>query len=227
MQTRIAKLISDRGHCSRRKAEGLISQGIVFANGAKVLSPAEKFSEDSDILIDGKKIPVRQDAPKIWMYYKPVGLITTHDDPQNRPTVFDNLPIKFNKKIISIGRLDINSEGLLLLTDSGEVARHFELPSSNIERSYKVRAFGKFNNQMLNEIENGIEIDGVKYRPAKVLRTSSQGSNNWFDITLTEGKNREIRRIFNYFGLEVSKLIRISYGPYKLGNLKPGEMVEV
>jgi 23S rRNA pseudouridine2605 synthase len=225
-QIRIAKLISDRGHCSRRKAEELISLGIVFANGTKISSPSEKFSQDSEIIIDGKIIEIKQDAPKIWRYYKPVGLVTTHKDPQKRPTVFDNLPIKFEKKIISIGRLDINSEGLLLLTDSGEIARYFELPSSKIERSYKVRAFGRFNPKILKQIENGVEIEGIKYQSAKISCISSGNSNHWFEITLTEGKNREIRKIFSYFGLEVNKLIRISYGQYQLENLKPGEMVE-
>ena len=226
--TRIAKLISDRGHCSRRKAEALISEGVVFVDGIKVESPSQKFLEDSEIIVDKKNIPLNIEKPKLWIYYKPVGLITTHDDPQNRPTVFDNLPIKFDKKIISIGRLDINSEGLLLLTDSGEIARYFELPSSNLERIYRVRAFGKFTKEMAIEIEKGVTISGIKYRPGKIihLKDKQNSQNNWFEISLFEGKNREIRKIFRHFGLEVNRLIRISYGPYRLGELNPGNIVE-
>jgi 23S rRNA pseudouridine2605 synthase len=227
---RIAKLISDRGYCSRRNAEELISQGVVFVNGDLVESPAQKFLEDVQIVIEGKNLPLNHAQPRLWLYYKPVGFITTHYDPQNRPTVFDNLPIKLDKKIISVGRLDINSEGLLLLTDNGEVARHFELPSNNLERKYKIRAFGEVSQEMLSEIARGVTIDAIRYKPAKikVLSTSNTRNkkNHWFEITLTEGKNREIRRIFSYFDFEVNRLIRTSYGAYELGDLTPGEMVE-
>ena len=231
---RIAKLISDRGYCSRRKAEELIAEARVFVDDKIVNSPAEKYDIVSSIFIDRKKIADESERPRLWLYYKPVGLITTHKDPQNRPTIFETL--EFKNKVISVGRLDINSEGLLLLTNNGPVARYFELPKNNIKRSYIVRVFGAVPNDMMLSIKNGLSIDGINYRPIDIeylenelgARRDSRGfKNQWFKLTLTEGKNREIRKIFTYFGMQVNKLIRISYGSYELGDMKPGDIKEI
>lgn len=222
---RIAKAIADSGICSRRKAEELILQGKVSVNGKILDSPALNISDVDEIKIDEKKLPTK-DALRIWLYYKPAGLITTNLDPQNRPTIFENLP-KNMPRVISIGRLDLNSEGLLILTNSGDYARKMELPSSKIKRIYKVRVFGKLNIDSMKKAENGITIEGERFHPQKISHISSSGNNHWLEFTLTEGKNREIRKICAHFGLKISKLIRISYGEYKLGKLKEGEVVEI
>ena len=208
-----------------------MEQGIVFVSDVQVKSPAEKFDINSKIFVGSELVKPKISGPKLWIYHKPVGLITTHYDPEGRPTVFDNLPMRTKQKIISIGRLDINSEGLLLLTDDGMLSREFELPSSNIARTYKVRTYGIYNDDMLGKIEAGMLIDGIKYRPSAVKlltqNITEKRQNYWFEITLTEGKNREIRNIFTALDMKINRLIRISYGPYQLSNLKPGEMRQV
>lgn len=228
---RIAKFIALAGICSRRQAEQLIAEGRVKIDGQVITSPAINIVKDNIVEVDGKKINAATEA-KLWIYYKPVGLVTTHKDPQNRPTVFESLKLQL-PRVISVGRLDINSEGLLLLTNNGELARKFELPENQLERVYKVRVFGN-PQRLLNDISNCkanfIDIDGIIYRPKSIKLISlpsKNKSNFWFKVTLTEGKNREIRKIFAHYGLQVSRLIRIQYGTYKLDDLAPGEFREV
>lgn len=220
---RIAKKIAASGFCSRRDAEKIIAEGRVKINGEKISSPAIKVT-DEIIMIDDVAISDKP-KPRIFLYYKPVGLVTTHRDEKGRPTVFENLP-KNLPRVISIGRLDLNSEGLLLLTTDGETARKFELPSSDMERVYRVRVYGPVRINELEKLKKGITIDGVRYAPIKV-EIEKMDTNSWLKITLKEGKNREIRKVMKHFGLEVSRLIRIQYGKYKLGNLKPGDVKEV
>ena len=219
---RIAKKIAASGHCSRRDAEKLIEQGRVKIEGKLVTTPAIKVT-DEIITIDGMAI-ADPEQPRIFTYYKPVGLVTTHKDEKGRRTVFESLP-KNLPRLISIGRLDINSEGLLLLTNSGELARKFELPSSGLRRLYRVRVFGRLPHDEFRKLKNGITIDGVRYESIDV-EVEKEGTNSWLQIALKEGKNREIRRVMEYFGLEVSRLIRTQYGPYQLGKLQEGEIKE-
>ena len=220
---RIAKFIAHSGICSRRQAEKLIAGGAVSVDGKIIDTPAINVNFENEIKVDGKKIN-RIEVPRLWVYYKPIGLITTHNDPQGRQTVFENLADRL-PRVISVGRLDINSEGLLLLTNSGTVARFFECPQNRIERIYKVRVFG--NGQTIDLRNKEIIIEGVCYNPKSIKLIRKTQANSWYEVVLTEGKNREIRKIFEYFGFEVSRLIRISFGEYKLENLKPGEFKEV
>ncbi|XVN43185.1 MAG: pseudouridine synthase [Candidatus Rickettsia vulgarisii] len=219
---KLAKIISNAGVCSRRDAEKLIENNQVKVNNIIINSPAERVGDDAIIEVSGKIIKQEQKI-RLWLYYKSVGLITTHKDTHGRETVFANLPGL--PRVISIGRLDLNSEGLLLLTNNGGLARKFELPSSKIERVYKVRAHG-LPNLLLKNYKN-IEIDKVIYNPKSIKLIKSINSNFWFEVVLTEGKNREIRKIFSHFGLQVNRLIRIRYGNFSLGDLKPGQYKEV
>lgn len=220
---RIAKFIASAGICSRRQAEKLIKRGEVTVDGQVIASPALNIDDSNSVKVYGKKITQIPEA-RLWVYYKPTGLITTHSDPQNRPTIFqalaDNLP-----RVISVGRLDLNSEGLLLLTNSGELSRYFESPANKLERVYKVRVFGKRPEISLKNEQ--VVIDGTTYRPKSIKLTNKGVSNSWYEVVLTEGKNREIRRIFEHFDLEVSRLIRTKFGQYSLGDMKPGEYKEV
>ena len=224
MSERIAKFIARSGVCSRRVAEELILQQRVTLNGQTITSPAVNVEPTDKILIDGEKLPAIEQT-RLWLYYKPVGLITSHKD-SSRPTVFDNLPDDM-PRVISVGRLDLNSEGLLLLTNNGELSRLLELPKNGWSRRYKVKVHGQVTQQKLDSVANGVTIDDVNYGPVKIVIDSTQGSNTWLTITLTEGKNREIRRLMQHIGLEVARLIRLSYGPFQLGNLKKGEVKEV
>ena len=221
---RLAKAISNNGYCSRRKAEELIAQGQVLVNGELVRNIVTFVSQDDNIeLLNRQKIEPAQG--RLWLYYKPVGLITTYYDPQGRPTVFAHLPFMVDQHIVSIGRLDVNSEGLLLLTTSKQLAKKLEDPKNKFERIYKVRVFGPLSKSFFT-IEKGIQLDGIRYKPIK-LKHISAGINSWYEMILQEGKNREIRRICQAFGLSVNRLIRTQYGPFELGNLKPGEALEV
>ena len=188
-------------------------------------SPAFNVEGNEKILIDGEKLPA-QEQTRMWIYYKPSGLVTTHKDEHDRPTVFDNLPAGL-PRVISIGRLDLNSEGLLLLTNSGELSRKLELPSNGWSRRYKVKVHGKLDKNKLSSLEQGIEIDGIRYGSIKVEIESEQGTNAWLSVTLQEGKNREIRKVMKFIGLDVARLIRLSYGPFQLGSLKKGEVREI
>jgi 23S rRNA pseudouridine2605 synthase len=222
---RIAKFLARAGVASRREAEEFIKQERVTVNGEVISSPAFNVSGDEKILLDGEKLPL-VDVTRLWLYYKPVNLVTSHKDEKGRNTVFDSLP-SYMPRVISVGRLDLNSEGLLLLTNSGALAHKLEMPSQGWVRRYKVRVFGKINKEKLAKLEQGIEIDGVVYGKIKVEIETIKGANAWLMVSLTEGKNREIRRVMNYLGLEVSRLIRLSYGPFQLGSLKKGEIREV
>jgi 23S rRNA pseudouridine2605 synthase len=221
---RIAKLIAQAGHCSRREAEALIAEGRVKVNGIVIDSPAT-FITDHSVKIDDKLINEKQ-AVRLWLFHKPVGVLTTSKDPLKRKTIFDLLP-KNLPRTITVGRLDYNTEGLLLLTTSGELARHMELPKNKWIRKYRARVFGKLNHERLKKLERGITVDGTRYGSIKVEVDVEKDSNSWLKISLEEGKNREIRKVMEHLGLKVNRLIRVSYGPFKLGELKVCEVKEV
>ena len=225
MTERIAKYLARAGVCSRREAEKLIAQQRVSVNGTIIDSPAYNVEGTEKIKLDGEKVSAPEQT-RLWLYYKPVGLVTTHSDTQNRPTVFDNLPAGL-PRVISVGRLDLNSEGLLLLTNNGELSRTLELPQNAWTRRYKVKVHGTIDKQKLADLENGAIVDGIQYGAVKVTIESEQGTNAWLSVTLSEGKNREIRKLMKSVGLEVARLIRLSYGPFQLGSLKKGEVKEV
>ena len=224
---RISKKIARLGICSRREAEKLIEQGRVCLNGKILQTPAVNIDEGDLIEIDGEKINSKEEPSRIFLYHKPAGTVTTAKDEHNRPTVFDNLP-KNLPRLITIGRLDLNTEGLLLMTNDGELARHFELPSSGIKRTYRVRVHGNIDEKRLKNLTKGITIEGINYGSIEVEIDNkiTTGRNHWLNVSLSEGKNREIRKVMKHLGLEVSRLIRISYGNYELGELKKGEIKE-
>lgn len=225
MAERLAKFMSHSGVCSRREAEEYIKQGRVTVNGEVVSTPAFNVEGTEKILFDGEKLP-QKDKTRLWLYHKPSGLITTHKDEQGRETVFDHLPIGM-PRVISVGRLDLNSEGLLLLTNNGELSRELELPQNAWSRRYRVRVHGKVDKQKLESLAKGVEVEGVAYGKVIAVIDSQNGSNAWLTVTLNEGKNREIRKLMKFIGLEVARLIRVSYGPFQLGSLKKGEVREV
>ncbi len=225
---RIAKIIARSGYCSRRDAERLIQSGKVTLNGEVVTSPTTLTNAEAEIVIEGRRLK-QAPRPRLWLYYKPSGLVTTHRDEKGRPTVFDSLPRNM-PRVISVGRLDLNSEGLLLLTNDGALARKLEHPSSGLNRVYRVRIQGRINAADITRLAGGITIDGFKYAPVIVeseRKNTKDSSNMWVTITLTEGKNREIRKIMESLGYRVNRLIRQAYGIYTLGTLKPGEVIEV
>ena len=225
MTMRIAKFMARSGVCSRRDAEELIKQGRVTVDGEAVETPAFNVEGTEKILLDGEKLP-QTETTRLWLYHKPAGLVTSHKDEKGRPTVFQHLP-KQLPRVISVGRLDLNSEGLLLLTNNGELSRKLELPENGWSRRYKVRVYGDVRPERLAELQKGITVDGVAYGAVKAEIESRQGANAWLAVTLTEGKNREIRKLMKHLGLEVSRLIRLSYGPFQLGNLARGEIREI
>ena len=210
------------GLCSRREAERWIAEGRVAVNGRVLGSPAVEVGPGDKVVVDGQPLP-EAEGVRLWRYYKPRGLVTTHNDPEGRPTVFDSLP-KDLPRVISIGRLDYNTEGLLLLTNDGELARHLELPSTGWLRRYRVRARGRILQAQLDELKEGISLEGVNYGPVEATLDTQQGSNAWLTVGLREGKNREIRKIMGHLGLEVSRLIRVSFGPFQLLELEPGDV---
>ncbi|MBS0185910.1 MAG: rRNA pseudouridine synthase [Proteobacteria bacterium] len=233
LKIRIAKAIADRGYCSRRAAETLILEGKVFVNNTKLLTPAFLVSPEDKIRIEGKELFVRK-KPRLWCFYKPKGLLTSHKDPQGRPTVFSFLKEKFPKmpRVISVGRLDLNSEGLLILTTSGALAHYMELPKTKWIRTYRVRVFGPLDDTILKSIKKGVLENGILYKPhniqlEKPLKKEKVSQNNWVEISLVTGKNREVRKLFEHFNLQVNRLIRLSYGPFVLENLKPGACKEI
>ncbi len=221
---RVAKLIAMSGHCSRREAEALIVEGRVQVNGVVINSPTT-FITDHSVKVDGKLISEKQPV-RLWLFHKPKGVITTNKDPKNRKTVFDALP-KGMPRVITVGRLDYNTEGLLLLTNDGTIARYAELPQNKWIRNYRARVFGKLDIERLKKLEQGITVDGIRYRGIKVEVESERESNSWLKISLDEGKNREIRKVMEHLGLQVSRLIRISFGPFILGNMAVGELKEI
>jgi len=222
---RIAKVLARAGIASRRQAEKLIQEGRVTVNGKKIASPALNVTEKDKITVNGKPVG-EPDPPRIWLYHKPLGLVTSERDEKDRPTVFAALPDDL-PRVMSIGRLDINSEGLLLLTNDGGVKRRLELPATGWVRKYRVRVKGIPTEAMLDPLRKGITTDGERFQPMVITLDRQQGSNAWITVAIREGKNREIRRAMDYIGLPVNRLIRTSYGPFQLRDLKPGAVEEV
>lgn len=222
---RIAKVVSRAGLASRRDAEEWITQGRVSVNGRVINSPALDVTGNDVITVDGKPLPPRE-RTRLFMFHKPRGLMTTHADPEGRPTVFDNLPEGL-PRLISIGRLDFNTEGLLLLTNDGGLARALELPDTGWLRRYRVRAHGEVTQAQLDELKKGVEVDGVKYGSIDATLERDHGANVWLVFAIREGKNREVRNVMAHLGLEVNRLIRVSYGPFQLGELLEGQVEEV
>ena len=222
---RIAKFLARSGVASRRESEKLIEAGRIKVNGKTLTTPAFKVTSKDTVLFDNS--PIASKAPtRLWRYHKPDGLVTSHKDEKGRETVFDALPDDLGR-VISIGRLDITSEGLLLLTNDGELARQLELPSTGWQRKYRVRAYGKVTQYDLDKLKAGIKIDGIQTGPIEAELERQKGDNAWIAVTLREGKNREVRRALDTLGLHVNRLIRVSYGPFQLGNLGKGEVEEV
>jgi 23S rRNA pseudouridine2605 synthase len=222
---RIAKAMAQAGLCSRREAERWIEAGRVSVNGKMLDTPAFTVTPSDDVIVDDKPLP-RSEGVRLWRYHKPKGLMTTHNDPEGRKTVFDALP-KDMPRVISIGRLDYATEGLLLLTTSGDLARHMELPATGWLRRYRVRAKGTVTQDALNKLKSGVEIEGVRYGGIEAQLDRGQGANVWLTMGLREGKNREVKRVAAHLGLDVNRLIRTSFGPFALGDLPPGQVDEV
>ncbi len=222
---RIAKYLARAGIASRREAERLITAGRVSIDGMVLDTPAFLVDGTEDIRVDGEAVGAPA-APRLWRYHKPLGLITSHNDEQDRPTVFERLP-ETMPRVISIGRLDLNSEGLLLLTNDGALARQLELPKTGWTRRYRVRAWGRVDQDRLDRLKNGVMLDGRRTGPIEAKMESVKGDNAWIEVRLKEGKNREVRRALETLDLKVNRLIRISFGPFILGNLARGAVDEV
>lgn len=223
---RVAKVLARAGVCSRRDAEKLIADGRVAVDGEVLTSPAVNVTKKSVITVDGEPVKAAEET-RVWRYHKPPGAVTTSRDPQGRPTIYDRLPPEIGR-VVSVGRLDINSEGLLLLTNDGELARHLELPQNAWQRRYRVRVLGDVDSRKLASVAKGVEIDGVRYEGAKiVLERGDEGAHHWVSVTLREGKNREVRNIMAHLGLQISRLVRVEYGPFKIGRLPRGGLDEV
>ena len=222
---RIAKVLARAGLCSRREAERWIAGGRISVDGQVIDSPALNVGPDADILVDGAPLPDRQPT-RLWRYHKPTGRLTTRRDPEGRPTIYDGLPPEL-ATAITVGRLDMNSEGLLLLTNDGELARRLELPATGWIRKYRVRVHGTVDPQALDGLATGITIGGVRYGSITATLERQVNANAWISMALREGKNREIRRVMEHLGYSVSRLIRTSFGPFQLGKLARGEVAEV
>ena len=222
---RIAKVLARAGVASRREAERMIEAGRVTVNGKVINSPALNVTDKDTILFDETPL-AEPEPPRMWLYYKPIGLVTTERDEKGRDTVFASLPEDM-PRVMSVGRLDINSEGLLLLTNDGEVKRKLELPSTGWSRKYRVRVNGRPTEDTLAPVRKGLTVDGERFQPMSVSLDRQQGANAWLTISLREGKNREIRRAMEAVGLSVNRLLRVSYGPFQLAELKPGEVEEI
>jgi 23S rRNA pseudouridine2605 synthase len=222
---RIAKVIARAGICSRRDAEKLIAEGRVVLNGERVSTPAIRIGPSDSIAIDGNPVGAPEPS-RLWRYHKPAGLVTTHRDPEGRPTVFASLSAGL-PRVVSVGRLDFSSEGLLLLTNDGELARKLEVPSAGWIRRYRARLFGKIDQDQLDGLAQGIVIGGVKYGPIVADLERSRGIYSWATVSLKEGKNREIKRVMEHLGVKVARLIRVQFGPFHLGQLEEGRVEEL
>ena len=222
---RIAKRIARAGVCSRRQAEKLVTEGRVTVDGETISSPALDVTANQVVTIDGEPLPGFEPI-RLFRLYKPLGVVSTTSDPQGRRTVVDLIPPGL-PRLMTVGRLDLNSEGLLLLTNDGELKRRLELPATGWLRRYRVRAYGQVESDVLERLEKGIEIEGVRYGSIKARLDRRQGANAWYSVGLREGKNREIRRVLEHLGLTVSRLIRIAYGPFQLGSLEPSAIEEL
>jgi 23S rRNA pseudouridine2605 synthase len=222
---RLSKIIARAGICSRRDAEKLIADGRVALDGETVTAQGTRATTNQVVSVDGK--PLGEPEPtRLWRYHKPNGLVTTHRDPQGRPTVFNNLP-KSIGRVVSVGRLDFNSEGLLLLTNDGALARKLELPAAGWTRKYRVRLFGRVTQAELDKFAEGTTVDGVKYGPVIADLERSKGIHAWAAVSITEGKNREVKRLMESIGLKVARLIRVQFGPFHLGQLAEGAVEEI
>lgn len=222
---RIAKVIARAGIASRREAERMIEAGRVRVNGKVIDRAALNVTSADRIEVDGRALNAPE-PPRLWLYHKPSGLVTTTKDEQGRDTIFDNLPDEL-PRVLSVGRLDLNSEGLLLLTNDGGVKRKLELPSTGWVRKYRVRLKGRPEDKTFGPLRSGLDIDGERFQPMQVVLDRQTGANAWVTVAIREGKNREIRRAMEAVGLQVNRLIRVSYGPFQLGNLKPGTVEEI
>ena len=222
---RIAKRLSRAGICSRRDAEKWIAAGRIKVNGETLASPATLVGADDAILVDGNAVGAAEET-RLFRYHKPRGLVTTHRDEKGRETIFSRFPPEL-PRVMSVGRLDINSEGLLLLTNDGGVARRLELPATGWVRRYRVRAFGRVDQALLDRLAAGVTVDGVRYGAIEAALEGTNGGNSWITVGLQEGRNREIRRVFEHIGLNVNRLIRVAYGPFQLGKLPEGAIEEV
>lgn len=222
---RIAKRLARAGLCSRREAERWITAGRVKVDGKILETPACVVTAKSRIEVDGNPL-AGAEPTKLWRYHKPKGLLTTNNDPEGRDTVFEKLPDDL-PRVLSVGRLDLNTEGLLLLTNDGDLARFLELPSTGWRRRYRVRVHGSVNEKALARLADGVRIDGISYGGIEATLDSTQRGNSWLSLSLKEGKNREIRRVMEHLDLQVTRLIRLSYGPFQLGDLPRGEVAPV
>jgi len=235
---RIAKVMARAGLCSRRDAERWIADGRVKLNGKTLTTPAVTVGDGDTVLVDGRPLPGAE-ATRLWRYHKPSGLVTSHRDEQGRMTVFDKMPAGM-PRVVSVGRLDLNSEGLLLLTNDGELARRLELPATGWSRRYRVRVHGRVDEKRLQSLARGVTVDGVKYGPIKAhvdsdveaeagkkTKPGQWSANTWLTVSLAEGKNREVRKVLAHLDLEVNRLIRTAYGPFQLGKLERGGIEEV
>jgi 23S rRNA pseudouridine2605 synthase len=222
---RIAKAMARAGLCSRREAEAWIVAGRVAVNGAVIASPALNITAADRVVVDGEPLPARE-RTRLFLYHKPRGLVTTHADPQDRPTIFGALP-KTLPRLLSVGRLDMNTEGLLLLTNDGGLARVLELPATGWLRRYRVRAHGQVQPEALAALRDGVTVDGIRYGGIDAQIDRAQGANVWITFAMREGKNREVKNVLGHLGLAVNRLIRVSFGPFQLGELPEGEVEEV
>ena len=222
---RIAKVIARAGLASRREAEAWIAVGRVSVNGAVITSPALNVTDADKIVVDGA--PLRQrERTRLFLYHKPRNLVTTHSDERGRPTIFGALP-KNLPRLISVGRLDLNTEGLLLLTNDGELARTLELPQTAWLRRYRVRALGRVTQEALDKLRDGVTVNGMRYGAIEATFDREQGANVWLSFGIREGKNREVRNVIEHLGLKVNRLLRVSFGPFELGDLERGDVSEL